>query len=164
METPEKDLRIEQRYPKLESGGYKVKSPRDPRYNCVAFAVGDTGHYWQFMGYPGRSRGSYFWPDHIKGDALEDWIELFNFVGFSLCETGDLEPDVVKIAIYVVEDNIPTHVARQTRSGKWKSKLGRGKDIVHDTLESLAGDVEDEYGTVARFMKKRRYESEDTDE
>ncbi|HZF41550.1 MAG TPA: hypothetical protein VE715_22215 [Blastocatellia bacterium] len=68
----------------------------------------------------------------------------------------------IKIAIYVDRDSLLSHVARQTRSGTWKSKLGiRGKDIEHDSLELLEGDEQDEYGQVAKLMKKRRYESED---
>jgi hypothetical protein len=86
-------------------------------------------------------------------------------LGFRVCETADLETDVVKIAIYVDRDSLPSHVARQTRNGTWKSKLGiRGKDIEHDSLELLEGYEQDEYGQVAKLMKKRRYETEDIDE
>lgn len=86
-------------------------------------------------------------------------------MGFTVCENAELEPGIVKIAIYVDDDGEPSHAARQTRRGTWTSKLGsRGKDIEHDTLDALAGNQDDEYGTVERLMKRKRYEWEDNDE
>jgi hypothetical protein len=163
MPADEHDPYLEERFPKLRPELYRVKSPRDPRYNCFAFAANDTQHIWEYTG-PGRL-GGYFWPAEIRGDSLEHYIRVYELLGFQVCETADLEPDVVKIAIYVDRDSLPSHVARQTRNGAWKSKLGiRGKDIEHDSLELLEGDEQDEYGQVAKLMKKRRYESEDVDE
>lgn len=90
---------------------------------------------------------------------------MYELLGFQVCDTSDLEPDTVKIAIYVDRDALPSHVARQTRQRTWKSKLGiRGHDIEHASLELLEGDEQDEYGRVAKLMKKRRYEAEDVDD
>jgi len=162
MPADEHDPYLEERFPKLRPGLYRVKSPRDPRYNCFAFAANDTRHIWEYTG-PGRL-GGYFWPAEVHGDSLEDYVRVYELLGFKVCETADLEPEVVKIAIYVDRDSLPSHVARQTRNGTWKSKLGiRGKDIEHDSLGLLEGDEQDEYGQVAKLMKKRRYESEDVD-
>jgi hypothetical protein len=161
MPDDELDPDLEALFPKLRPGLYRVTSPKDPRYNCFAFAANDTQHYWQYMG-PGK-HGGYFWPKEIKGDSLEDVISVYALLGFQVCETSDLEPDVVKIAIYVDDDSIPSHVARQTRKGVWKSKLGRGKDIEHASLHLLEGNERHEYGWVAAVMKKRRYDSEDVD-
>jgi hypothetical protein len=159
----EADPFLEKRFPKLKNGGYKVKSPRDHRYNCFAFAVNDTQHLWQYMG-KGRT-GGFFWIDGIDSDeTLEDFIKLYRMVGFKECDDGNLEPDTVKIAIYVDRSGTPTHAARQTRRGTWKSKLGRkGKDIEHDQIELLEGNELDEYGKVAQYMKKRRYDTEDVE-
>ncbi len=44
MPDDELDSYLEQRFPKLRPGLYRVKSPRDPKYNCFAFAANDTQH------------------------------------------------------------------------------------------------------------------------
>lgn len=158
-----RDNDLERKFPKLNSGSYRLKSPKDKKYNCFAFVANDNQHIWQYTG-PGRL-GGYFWPDEVEGDSLEDVMRVYGLLGFRACDNDELEPDIVKIAIYVDEDNTPTHAARQTRRGTWTSKLGwRGKDIEHSTLDLLAGNESDEYGTVARFMRRRRYDWEDTDQ
>ncbi len=163
MPDDEHDAYLEERFPKLRHGLYRVKSPRDPRYNCFAFAANDTQHIWDYTG-PGRL-GGYFWPDAVQGDSLADFIRVYELLGFQLCASAELEPEVVKLAIYVNRDSAPSHVARQTRRGTWKSKLGmRGKDIEHASLDLLAGDEQDEYGRVAVILKKRRYETEDRED
>jgi hypothetical protein len=163
MPDDQHDAFLEERFPKLRPGLYRVKSPRDPKYNCFAFAANDIQHIWEYTG-PGML-GGYFWPDEVKGDGLEDFVRVYELLGFQVCETAELEPDFVKLALYVDRDSFVSHVARQTRQGMWKSKLGiRGKDIEHESLEMLEGDEQDEYGRVARVMKRRRYEWEDIDE
>jgi len=161
--SSERDPYLERKFPKLQAGAYQLKSLRSTKYNCFAFVANDNKHIWQYTG-PGRL-GGYFWPDEVEGDSLEHFIRTYSLLGFVVCDNGDLEPDIVKIAIYVDEDNTPTHAARQTRRGTWVSKLGwRGKDIEHDTLDLLTGNQKDEYGTVARYMKKRRYDWEDVEQ
>ena len=157
----EPDPYLERRFPKLQRGAYEEKSPRDPSYNCFAFVANDRGHIWQYTG-PGRL-GGYFWPTDVKGDTLDHVVRVYELLGFVACDSADLEPSVVKIAIYVDRDGVPSHAARQTRQGTWISKLGRGKDIEHSTLDLLAGDQRDEYGKVERILKKRRYDWEDID-
>lgn len=44
-----------------------------------------------------------------------------------------------------------THVARQLTDGKWTSKLGQLEDIVHSTVDAIAGS---DYGEVIQFMKR----------
>lgn len=163
MADDERDLYLEERFPKLRPDLYRVKSPRDPKYNCFAFAANDTQHVWEYTG-PGRL-GGYFWPADVQGDSLNDYIRVYGLLGFQVCDTAEFEPDTVKIAIYVDRDGMPSHVARQTRRGTWKSKLGiRGKDIEHASLDLLEGDEQDEYGRVAVLLKKRRYDTEDVED
>ena len=58
-----------------------------------------------------------------------------------------------KIAIYINPDTEGvTHVAKQTKSGIWTSKLGPYKDIEHNTLDSLTGR---DFGIVAIIMKRK---------
>ena len=52
----ERDLELEEICPSLKQFSYKITSPRDPRYNCVAYAVGDLSHFW----YDVNVRG-YYW-------------------------------------------------------------------------------------------------------
>ncbi|HST51049.1 MAG TPA: hypothetical protein VLJ61_03485 [Pyrinomonadaceae bacterium] len=152
--SPKREPRLERKFPKLRNGGYSTESPRDPKYNCVALAVGDFNNFWQYMG-RGRTRG-YYWPPDVKDDSLESWIEVFRLHGYELCGNGDFEPGVEKVAIYVDSEGFTTHVAKQDIViGKWASKLGKkGHDIVHDSLELLAGEEGDEYGDVKVFMKR----------
>lgn len=152
--SPNREPRIERKFPKLRTGGYDRKSQRDTRYNCVAFAVGDFNNFWQYMG-PWKTKG-YYWPPNLRDDSLESWVEVFRIHGYERCESADFEPGVEKVAIYVDSDGETTHVAKQDVGlGKWASKLGRGHDIVHDSLELLAGEEGDEYGRVAVIMQRR---------
>jgi hypothetical protein len=146
-----RDPYTESRFPKLQNGGYAIKSKRAPKYNCIAFAVGNETRWWQWM--PRRTKG-YYWP--IDWDnSLQSWIEVFRIHGYEPCKNADFESGIEKIAIYVDEDRVPTHVAKQhLPSRKWISKLGKGKDIAHDTLELLAGYDIDEYGKVEQIMMR----------
>jgi hypothetical protein len=148
-----RDAILEQLCPGLQGSTYDVKSPRDPSYNCIAFAVGDLSQYWDVIeGLPKGVRvKGYYWPDGVPGpDTLIGWIKVFEVHGYR--ETGDssLELEYEKVAIYVSVDG-PEHVARQKASGIWVSKMGKGADIEH-TLESIEGDL---YGKVAKIMKRK---------
>jgi hypothetical protein len=66
---------------------------------------------------------------------------------------GNLEAGYEKIAIYYRPGTVDfLHVARQLSDGRWTSKLGRGEDITHNTVEGLEGVGA--YGRVARFMRR----------
>jgi hypothetical protein len=79
-------------------------------------------------------------------------LEHYQTLGSIVCERGEREPDVEKLAIYATSDGRPRHVARQLPNGRWTSKLGRLEDIEHE-LEGLSGEL---YGTVQKFMQRRR--------
>src|ERR1019366_5226576 len=103
-----RDLEMEEDFPGLADSPYKVRSPRDPRYNCVAFAVGDTSHFWY-----DANIGGYYWPPGVpSADTLDGWVKIFSDHGYD--ETGDdtAEPEYEKVAIYASADG-PEHVARQ---------------------------------------------------
>jgi len=147
-----RDPELEADFPKLRNGGYRITSPHEVGYNCIAHALYDSRQFWQFM--RGRTKG-YFWPLNWN-NSLAAWMEVFRLHGFTPCESGELETETEKIAIYVRPSNSPTHVARQVESGKWTSKLGKDYDIEHDSLDLLEGDEADEYGKVEVFMKRPR--------
>jgi hypothetical protein len=142
-----RDPELEADYPGLLATLYEIKSPRDPKYNCVAFAVGDVSQFW----YDVDVRGYYWPPGTPSADTIEGWIKLFKDHGYGDCEDDGLEPDYEKIAIYESADG-PEHVARQKASGVWISKMGKGHDIEHATLDALEGATT---GTVVKIMKRR---------
>jgi hypothetical protein len=53
----------ERDFPELTRAGYKIRSPEDINYNCLAFALGDHRNWWE----PPGSTGSY-WPDGFPDD------------------------------------------------------------------------------------------------
>jgi hypothetical protein len=136
-------------FPKLENCGYSVTSPSARRYNCIAWAAGDTEKKWWPVDDP-----PYYWPE-IDGPVAEDldcFVRTFATFGYAPCPDGALEPGSEKVAIYVYPaSRVPTHMARQLPNGEWTSKLGNSYDISHATPEGLESDV---YGVVALFLRR----------
>ncbi len=132
-------------FPRLSPDRCRRTSPPDVRYNCVAWAAGDTKHWWQ----PGVH-----WPvpssrDDYGVGALE---QASLSLGYEPCSDESLEPGFEKVAIYGY-GFFYTHAARQLPNGKWTSKLGKSEDIEHDSPEDVAGGV---YGEVVQFVRRRR--------
>jgi hypothetical protein len=143
----ERDADLEEVCPQLKESAYKITSPRDPQYNCVAFAVGDLKAFW----YDISVRG-YYWPPGVpSADTLAGWIKVFEIHGYSETEDRSLELEYEKVAIYASSDG-PEHVARQKASGMWTSKMGKDVDLEHPSLECLEGDF---YGKVVKVMKRK---------
>ena len=146
-------------YPKLRRGLYRVTSPKDKLYNCIAYAAGKNDiHWWP---YPLPTVGIN-WPIERTDETIECFIEAFATKGYIECKNMDacLEPGIEKVAIYAGADGEPTHMARQLENGKWTSKLGYDEDIEHDTLESLECPV---YGMVAAILRRPRTEKDSPD-
>ena len=76
----------------------------------------------------------------------------FSDHGYHHAEDDSLHADYEKVAIYVSSDGFPEHVARQKASGVWTSKMGKGHDVEHATLEALEGAI---MGKVAKIMQRR---------
>jgi hypothetical protein len=144
-----RDPELEEDCPGLATGAYEIKSPKDPVYNCVAFAVGDVSQWW----YDAKVRGYYWPPGTPSADTLEGWLKVFVDLGYKETAIDDdgLEPEFEKVAIYASPEG-PEHVARQRASGVWTGKIGRGHDINHPTLAVLEGAT---MGTVVKIMKRR---------
>ncbi|PYV26431.1 MAG: hypothetical protein DMG27_06925 [Acidobacteria bacterium] len=143
---------LEEEFPNMLSEGYRPTSQPSDKPNCIGWALYDYNQYWDpsMIGVRG-----YYWPPGApRNDSLESWTKVFEIHGYQICENAQLESDSEKIATYVTADGVPQHVARQRRSGKWISKLGKGADIEHDTLSALSGEL---YGTPVRFMKRSRH-------
>jgi len=147
---------IEQCFPNLRRDDFKITSPTDVNYNCIAWAGGDTKNWWQPSG-----AKYYVWLRDDKSESLENYIENFKLLGYSEeTESRDYEPEFEKVALYIDADGLPSHAAKQKDNGFWTSKLGWSEDIEHRTLECLEGD---DYGVVKVILKRRRKGKEEAD-
>lgn len=136
-------------FPKLYESGYKITSPAQPSYNCIAWAAGDASRWWE-----PDARGLYFWPKSIlRAYTLEAYEEAFKHLGFDSCEDPTPEAGWEKVALFTGADGRPTHAARQLTDGMWTSKLGRDVDIAHSNLDGLCGD---HYGNPTVILRRRR--------
>ena len=77
-------------------------------------------------------------------------MQAYQTLGYTPCNSAVLEVGYEKIALYVRDDGIPVHAAKQLPTGKWSSKLGSIEDIEHE-LEGLAGE---QYGKVGQVLKR----------
>jgi hypothetical protein len=147
-----RDLELEEDCPGLCESPYAIKSPRDPKYNCIAYAVGDLTQFWDDLGLPPAVRvKGYYWPPGAPSTGtLEGWIKVFEIHGYRETDDASLESEYEKIAIYASASG-PEHVARQKASGVWTSKMGKSVDMEH-FIEALEGVF---CGRVAKIMKRK---------
>lgn len=139
---------IESLFPGLQKSGFRVSSLATRASNCIAWAAGDTTHWW--WPDPDPENDAIFWPGGI---ALEQTLDAFlaalATLGYARCSGEELESGVEKIALFA-KASLPTHAARQLPTGVWTSKLGSGEDIEHD-LHAVSGDL---YGTVVLLLSR----------
>jgi len=136
---------LEAAFPNLKSCGYRITSPENSRYNCIAWAAGRDDRWW----WPDPSPFSY-WPEEKRELSLAAFIRVFSSFGYEVCETPQHEEGFEEVAIFA-ENALPTHMARQLASGEWTSKCGRLEDMCH----TLDGFAQSDYGEVALIMKRR---------
>jgi hypothetical protein len=143
---PFKHILREFKWPNLNDKNHSVTSPKDHRYNCIAWALGINDKW--------------IWPDTndslwVEGispeDELEALTQMFLKVGYEKCNNWDFERGYQKVVIYVDRKG-PTHAARQVESGEWVSKMGDLEDIEHDTVKVLEGNG---FGTAKVFLKRK---------
>lgn len=138
-------MRLDDYFPRLAQAGFRITSPSTKTYNCIAWAAGDDGRWWEPD--PG---GVHYWPPGLARDySLAAYIEAFIVNGYSVCSGGELELGFEKVAIYARAGEA-THAARQLPSGSWTSKLGLLEDIEH-AIDGLVGD---RYGRVVQFLRR----------
>ncbi len=144
--TKEYHYHLELRWRNLSKTTYQITSPKTQEYNCFAWAAGENDRHWEH-----DPPDYYYWPENVPNEAtLDAYIQAYQTIGYQPCDSEKLESNYEKIAIYVDNDKIPTHAARQLPNGKWTSKLGWLEDIEHE-LEGLEGD---KYGTVTQILKR----------
>ena len=136
-------------FPKLQNDPlFRLTSPADYDYNCIAWAMGINDKWcwpWTTYGNP------VFWPSESTEDlSSEAFVKLFETMGYEICQNEDVEENYMKVALFVDDTNSVSHAARQLPDGSWTSKLGPYQDIRH-SLHALEGDI---YGNVAVIMQK----------
>jgi hypothetical protein len=136
--------------PQLTEKNCRKIADSDSRYNCLAFAAGDTDHVWD----PGIDQGYYWPPTAPQEGTIRAWVEALRCVGFGGYDgrAADLTPTLVKVVIFGRAFQA-THAARQLKDGRWASKLGDWEAMEHDTPELLEGPS---YGTIQIFMSRPR--------
>ena len=145
---PEYDAKIETIFPKLNRGKYKITSPSDIGYNCIAWAVEINSEWW----WPDPF-SQYFWPEEVQRVCTtEVFIEAYSLYGYQVCDSPKFEPRFEKIAIYTDSQGTPKHASRQIDEERWTSKLGSEYDLTHP-LDGLDGN---NYGIPTIFMKRAK--------
>ncbi len=138
---------LEWLFPGLRGTTFRVTSPPDRSYNCIAWAAGVSDGWWWPLGDPDDTR----WPDGVaRAVTLDAFRDAFTALGYVPCDGERAEAGFEKVAIFASLRGTPTHAARQLPSGRWTSKLGNAEDIEHD-LRALEGDI---YGTVVLILKR----------
>jgi hypothetical protein len=132
-------------FPDLARTGYRITSPADTVYNCIAHAAGVTDNWW----WPDPDGFDYWPPGVLRERTVAAFIQAFATLGYLPCADGSVEAGWDKVAIYATYEG-PTHAARQLDTGLWSSKLGPDDDIEH-ALEGLCGTA---YGLVVAFLKR----------
>jgi hypothetical protein len=136
---------LEDLFPGLRGQPYQIKSARDRRYNCIAFAAGDTRTWW----WPDVA-GEDTWPPGVaRVETVEAFRDAFATLGYIVCDHEQVEAGFEKIALFALV-GVPKHAARQLPGGSWVSKLGPRENIEH-TLHDLTGMV---YGSVILVMRR----------
>lgn len=141
---------IEAAFPNLRRGEYRKTSENTVLYNCIAHAAEVSDGWWWPAAGPGI-----FWPSEApQEETVDSFIQAYAVLGYKVCSSQcrELEPGFQKIALYVDEDGIPTHAARQLATGEWTSKLGRAEDIAHRTLEALESAEDKTLGYGSAFL------------
>jgi hypothetical protein len=136
---------LEDLFPRLRGAEYRIESPKDFDYNCIAHAVGEKGCcWWPDLG------GQDTWPAGVpREETTAAFVAAF---GYAVCAGEELETGFEKVALFANEHGVPTHAARQLESGRWTSKLGELEDIEH-ALHDLEGAA---YGSVVLLLKRPR--------
>ena len=139
---------MKQNFPDLVEGvSFEFTSPVDPNYNCLAWALSYDNRYFD------RGNGCY-WPwEDASEESAEGWARVCEHHGFTVvsdCDTS-FARGTEKIAI-LKDESGDLHAARQSATGRWKSKLGIGPDIDHSDLKSLKSS----YGEVVIVLQKSR--------
>jgi hypothetical protein len=144
-------------FPGLAAAKWRITSPYDDSYQCIAWAACRTDSAWWPWDHP-----RYYWPPGfqkfppLSPVPVQSFVEVFEKkFGYRKCSSPAFEFGYQKVAIYANSLGV-THMARQHFLGRgWLSKLGDLEDIVHSSPLDLTNDiVPTGYGSVAQVMKR----------
>lgn len=142
--------------PNLARARWRVASPYDDAYQCIAWAAGrmdrqmwPTRNYWWFSDLP--------LVEIPQEASIDHFVQGFASLGYKPCQKRTFEFGYQKVAIFVNDVGV-THMARQHILGRgWLSKVGDWEDIVHAKLEDVEGDMSPlayQYGRAVQLMKR----------
>lgn len=132
-------------FPNTNQEPFVQTSHVDVNYNCIAWAASDNTRWYEPDPF-----GNYYWPDGVSREyTIEAYINLYESLGYSRCDTGEFEDGYTKVAVFA-SGSWPTHAARQLQNGNWTSKLGKNIDVEH----SIYGIQDGLYGQVVQFLKR----------
>jgi hypothetical protein len=107
--------KLDDLFPGLRAGSYQITSPDERRYNCIAWAAGDTQRWW----WPESDPDNGYWPEGAESAAaLSAFVAAFVTLGYVPCDQEAVEPGVERVALFTDTAGIPTHAARQLPSGR----------------------------------------------
>ena len=132
--------------------GFRITSPEDADYNCIAWALGRKDCWlWPDEDVDGVS----VWPPSSTGDTgVQTFIDAYKSQGYDVCNSDEYEEGLEKIALYSYPDTKEiTHAARQLDGGMWTSKLGPSFDICHSTPYTIQGRL---YGMVVCILSRTK--------
>ena len=144
MASPDWAAVLSAAFPNLASAGFAIVGQPSERYNCIAYAAGDTGRWW--------------WPDGVNywppGAPLTDSIaslkEVFAGLGYEICDDSSAEADCQKVALYEWDGKMQ-YAALQLPHGRWRSKMGQGPVIEHPNPDALSDGI---YGRASIIMRR----------
>ena len=130
---------LEAAFPAPAGSGYTVTSSATERYNCLAWAAGETDRWW----WPDPMDAAYWPAGARREETLPAFLAAYAALGYAPTAGADAEPGVGKVAVYA-RSGLPTHAARQLPTGRWTSKLGAAEDLertLSDPFGAIDGDV-----------------------
>lgn len=159
MATLNERLRLIRAFPNLSNEEFEIICPECTRYNCIAYAAGDTSQPW------GDEPG-YCWPREVPRSPTIGGLEnLFRWLGFKKCRGPRLESGYQKVALYAYQ-GFWTHAALQMPNGRWRSKVGKGGPLIeHQTPRGVASPAAidrsaDRYGPGVYGVNRSRREND----
>ena len=111
-------------FPNLANEEFVVTEPASRRYNCIAYAAGDTTNWWE----PTLGR---YWPTHAtRSKSIENLKTVFIGLGYEECDGSAAEEGYQKVAQYEAEGTWK-HAAIQMP--KWTLAQQNGTRTSHRT-------------------------------
>ena len=145
MATPNERRLLIRKFPNLAREEFEIIEQASGQYNCIAYAAGDTSQPWS------DEPGDYWPPQVARNPTVQGLENLFRRLGYQKCRGGRPEVGYQKVALYGSK-GLWEHAALQMPNGRWRSKLGTGPLIEHETPRGLSGET---YGRPQVYMRRR---------